>query len=360
MAKRYGVAVIGAGDRGRVYSSIWKGIDGVELVSICDIIEERTEKYYQQFGYKAKYLDYRSAIDRDDVDIVTICTPAYFHSEIGIFAMEHGKHVLCEKPIDLSLEKAENMIKKSEETNRILAFGFQYPNIAGFRKIKRAIDDNIIGRPVIIRLADIRQIRPKLAMHDAMYGNGGPIVDMCSHYFDLMRWYFNSEPVMVMASGFTFAKDREELSTIQHKAIDTASIIIRFTSGDIGMITVTWGLPPKVDGKPQADMIGPLGLLETPNPFGNNEVMCKLEGGITKEVQLSQEDLEECFQPEKTLVERFLSAIEGKGHPQRTGKDAYIALASSLAVIKSITQERPVMLEEIYKEKPNVMDCMKS
>ncbi|MGC8890808.1 MAG: Gfo/Idh/MocA family protein [bacterium] len=359
MAKRYGVAVIGAGDRGRVYSNVWKNVDGIELVSICDIIEERAENVYHQFSYKARYSDYKSAIDRDDVDIVTICTPAYFHSEIGIFAMERGKHVLCEKPMDLSLEKAEKMIKTSEETERVLAFGFQYHNIAGFRKIKKAIDKDIIGRPVIIKFADIRQIRPKLAMHDAMYGNGGPIVDMCSHYFDLMRWYFNSEPVRVMASGFIFSKGRNELSTIQYKALDTASIIIEFSSGDIGMITVTWGLPPKVDGKPEAGMIGPLGLLETDNPFGNNEVICKLEGGVTKEIQLSQEDLEECVWPEKTLVKRFLSAIDGKGVPQRGRKDGYIALASSLATIKSIIQKRPVTLEEIYREKPSVMDCMK-
>lgn len=358
MAKRYGVAVIGAGDRGRVYSSVWKEIDNVELVSICDIIEERAERAYQQFGYKAKYLDYKSAIDRDDVDIVTICTPAYFHSEIGIFALEHGKHVLCEKPMDLSLKKGGELIKKSEETGKVLAFGFQYPNIAGFRKIKKAVEDNIIGRPVIIRLADIRQVRPKIAMHDAMYGNGGPIVDMCSHYFDLMRWYFTSEPVKMNASGFTFSKDREELSSIQHKALDTASIIVEFASGDVGMITVTWGLPPGVDGKPQADMIGPKGLLETSNPFGNNEVLCKLEGGVIKEVQLSEEDLKECFKPEKTLVEKFLLAVEGKNTPQRDGKDAYIALASSLAVIKSITQKRPVLLEEIFRDKPSVIECL--
>lgn len=359
MSKQYGIAVIGAGDRGRVYSNVWKGIEGAKLVSICDIKEDRAERFYEEFGYEFKTSDYRSAIDRKEVDIVTICTPAYFHSEIAIFAMEHNKHVISEKPMDLSLEKADAMIKTSEKTGRILTFGFQYRNILGFRKIKHAIEDGIVGRPVIIRFADIRQIRPKIAMHDAMYGNGGPIVDMCAHYFDLMRWYFSSEPIRIISDGFTFAQERPELSEIKHKAFDTAVLIVEFSSGDLGMITVTWGLPPKVNGNPQADVIGPLGLLEVPNPFGNNDVICHLEGGIAKNIELPEKEVEECIYPEKTLVKRFLSAIDGRDTPQTSGKDGYVALASSLAAIKSIALKRPVMIEEIYSKKPNVIDCMK-
>lgn len=358
MGNVYKVAVIGAGDRGRSYSKAWSNISNAELVAVCDIQEQRADNFMQEFGYKAKYLHYKEAIDRSDADIVTVCTPAYLHPEISIYAMQRGKHVISEKPMALSLAAAGDMIKTAQDNNVQLAMGFQYHNIGGFRKIKHAIDDGLIGRPIMARFADIRSIRPKPAMHDAQYGNGGPMVDMLCHFTDLMRWYFQSDPVSVTAKDFTFSQDRPEIAHIEHKAPDTAAITIEFESSDVGAVTLCWGLPPTVNGSLQCEMVGPKGLLETVEAFGNGEIRCKLEGDRVENISLLDQETEEMADSQITLLGKLLKAIEGQGSPQRLGRDGYIALATSLAAIKSAATGRPVTLQEIYDEQPDVMACM--
>ncbi|AEE97844.1 Gfo/Idh/MocA family protein [Mahella australiensis] len=358
MGNAYKIAVIGAGDRGRAYSNAWSKMDNVELVAVCDILQERADNFMQEFGYKAKYLHYREAIDKADADIVTVCTPAYLHPEISIYAMRRGKHVISEKPMALSLAVAGDMIKTAQDNNVQLAMGFQYHNIGGFRKIKHAIDDGLLGRPIMARFADIRSIRPKPAMHDAQYGNGGPMVDMLCHFTDLMRWYFQSDPVSVAAKDFTFSQDRPEIAHIEHKAPDTAAIIIQFESSDVGAVTLCWGLPPTVNGSLQCEMVGPKGLLETIEPFGNGEVRCKLDGNRVEDIPLLDPETEEIIDPQITLLKKLLKAIEGDGSPQRVGSDGYIALATSLAAIKSAAEGRSVTLREIYEEQPDVMASM--
>lgn len=349
MGKRqYGIAVIGAGDRGTVYSNAWSKFENARLIAICDIIPERAVKLKEKYGYAAIYTEYKNAIDRDDVDIVTVCVPTYFHPEMSIYAMKKGKHVISEKAMALSLQEATDMINSACENNVKLAIGLQYRYISQFKKIKKVIEEDIIGRPVLMHFSDVREIRPKITMHDAKCGNGGPLVDMCCHYYDLMRWFFKSDPDMVMSSNFTFAKDRIELTSISHKAPDTASIIVKYKSGDMGNIAITWGLPPKVNGSSICEAFGPKGLLKVEK----DGVKVVLEGGVEKEILL-EEDIPGS---EEMLISEFIDAIENNREPETGGIEGQVALATSLASLKSAAENRPVKISEIFKENPCVLN----
>lgn len=355
--KRYGAALIGAGDRGTRYSKALSEMDAFDLISVCDIQVDRRERAKTDFDFHAAYEDYQQAVMEDGVDVVVICPPAYLHPEIGIFAMENGKHVVSEKPIALSLRQAADLIEVSKKYDKQLALGLQYHNMATYRKIKNAMLKNMVGTPRLIRFSDIREIRPKRAMHDAETGNGGPMVDMVCHFVDLMRWFFQAEPVKVNASIFTFAKDRPEIAHFSHKAPDTGDLTIEFDSGDVGSVQISWGLPPTVTTEKgnEFTLIGPEGLME----IVDGKVICKREEEKT-EIVLNREDQSETETAEVTLLEKFVGAIEGKGSVQRGGLDGYIALATSLAAVKSSALGRPVMVEEILKEKPDLLTCMQS
>lgn len=362
MFKQYGIAVIGAGSRGGIYSNVFKQIirqtAGAKLVVMCDIDNERAVKCQEEFGYEHICADYKEAASRADVDVVVVCTPAYFHPEMSIFAMQHGKHVICEKPMALSLKDADEMVEAADKYGVKLAMAFQYRNGVAERKIKIALEKDLIGRPMMMRYTDIRSIRPKPAMHDAEFGNGGPMVDMSCHFIDLFRLHFNSEPVRVYARSLTFAGDRPEIDKIKTKAPDTAVLLIDFESGDVGIINVCWGLPPKVDGYPMIDIWGPKGLIHKSGITGG-KVECKFEGGEIQELELSLEDTVDNKGPEVALAYEFLKAIEGRGEVQVDGRNGYIALATSMAALKSASLGRPVTLTEIFEDKPNVLECMR-
>ncbi|MGE5557336.1 MAG: Gfo/Idh/MocA family protein [Bacillota bacterium] len=358
MTNKYGLALIGAGDRGGVYCRTLKRIPGINFISVCDLIPERAADYRQKYGFLHACGDYREAVGKEGVDLVFICAPAYFHPEMAIYAMQKGKHVYSEKPMALSLKDGAAVIETEKSLGAKLGFGLQYRHMGGFRKVKTAVKDGLLGRPVLMRFSDVRELRPKRAMHDAEHGNGGPVVDMCCHFIDLMRWFFDADPVRITARGFTFAYGRPEISRFEHKALDTAVIIIEYSSGDIGEISICWGLPPGINSPAKYDILGPKGILHPDQAEGVEKIICGTEGNQACEIKLSPAEEEESGNPELYLAQKFLRYIEGDGGFPTGSGEAYIALAASLAALKSAATGRPVLLEEILKERPSVIDCM--
>jgi predicted dehydrogenase len=353
--RTYRVAVIGAGDRGKKYSTLLKEYPNIKLENVCDIDKERCSKAMEEFGFENSFSDYRDAVDKSEIDFVVVCTPAFFHAEISTYAMNNKKHVICEKPMDLSFERAAFMVACAKRNDVVLTIGHQYHNFRIYRKLKKAFDENIIGRPVMMRFSDIRSIRPKLAMHDAEFGNGGPMTDMSCHYTDLMRWFLTAEPVSVSAKYLVLAKNNPSLSSIANKAPDAANITITFDSGDIGVIFVCWGLPKMKKSKQEYDAFGPLGLLEITD---GDKVTAHLENDETKEYELTQSDIEETKIPEKVLVDSFIDSIEKTGEQQIKAEDALKALSVTMAAIQSLNLDRPVTIKEIYTNKPSIFSSM--
>ena len=99
--KQYGVAVIACGARGKAHSGAWSRLDNVAITAVTDPDEERANELAQQHNAEIAS-DYREAIDRDDVDIVSVCTPACLHADPTVFAAEAGKRITLEKGPDTS------------------------------------------------------------------------------------------------------------------------------------------------------------------------------------------------------------------------------------------------------------------
>ena len=113
-------AVIGVGVIGNVHLEILLDM-GISPVAICDVDKTKTSKYPQ---LKA-YTDYREMLDREKPDVVHICTPHYLHAEMAIYALERNIHVLCEKPLCISREEIESVLKAEEKSDAQLAVCFQ-------------------------------------------------------------------------------------------------------------------------------------------------------------------------------------------------------------------------------------------
>ena len=116
-----------------------------------------------------------------------------------------------------------------------------------------------IERPVMYRFATGWEIRFKPWIMDRRLG-GGPIIDLACHYFDQWRFIFESEPVRVKASGMTFSIGAPELLGVEPE-MDTATILVEHDSGDVGVISVSWGLPRGTRSGSLEDVLGPAGVI---------------------------------------------------------------------------------------------------
>ena len=108
------VGVIGCGRISVMHLGSIKYLDGVDLVACCDIKPERAEKVAKDFGVPA-YTDYVEMFRKENLDAVHICLPHYIHTDVAKVAFEYGIHVLSEKPMDVSYEKAESAVKMAKK-----------------------------------------------------------------------------------------------------------------------------------------------------------------------------------------------------------------------------------------------------
>ena len=357
--KKYKITVIGAGDRGSCYMSMLKNYraDAVEFAGVCDILPDRLDKAYETYGFTSKFTDWKEAISATKPDIAVIAAPAYFHCDMASFAMDCGCHVLTEKPFDLDLKKCFALKEKQKETKKSLAIGLQYRNTRYHRAMKHMLDCGALGKNLIITYTDVRDTRPKIAMHDARYGNGGPMVDMSCHLFDLMRWFYKSDPKSASAIWKINAIDREQLSSIEFKAPDSCVMIIEYDSGGVGEIMMNWGLPPGTGGDFAANASGSEGYVKLGNPGGDVTVY---SGVGAKTFTVEESDNGDLVNAELAVYDHLIAEIEGRGKAQASFDEGILSLATSMAAIKSGAQGRIVTIKEILDEKPTIEQCMQS
>lgn len=236
------IAVIGAGEQGRVLIESCLRIPGIRIIAVCDIWEysrRYASRYLKKYGHEVSiFTDYRELLDKQKgLDAVLVATPDWVHHEHANACLNAGLHVYCEKEMSNSLERARSMVLTARRSGRLLQIGHQRRSNPRYL---HAIDTLIRERSLLGRVnlayaqwnrskSDMRgwpkqYVIPQAELSRFGYSSmthfrnwrwfkkygGGPIVDLGSHQIDLFSWVFGSNPRRVMASGGRdFYKNRE-------------------------------------------------------------------------------------------------------------------------------------------------------
>ena len=271
-----GVLVVGAGDMGTRHALHWTAA-GAQVVAVCDPDLKRAQVSAGVCGALAA-ADYKEMLQRGDVEVVSVCTPTFLHAPITIDCLNAGKHVLCEKPIALTLEDARAMKRAAEANKRELRIGFMRRFDPSYPVLLEQLA--AIGGPVLGSAIVTAGIRPKRLMH-ARDANGGPIVDMCCHLFDMWKRMFGAPPHLVNAAGHTYGADKPQLVGIENKAVDSASVTLEYGANTVQLL-ITWGLPEGVPFREQHVYVGPGGLVEASWDYLTNPVELFTGAGISR------------------------------------------------------------------------------
>lgn len=217
------IAILGAGRIGQVHAANVARHNNAQLVMVADPFIENAQALTALWGGTAVQ-DPLEAINHPDIDAVVIGTPTDTHIDLMLAAAKAGKAVLCEKPVDLDIDKALAAEKAlGEHANRVM-LGFNRRFDPGFSEIHRRIAHGDIGdlHQVVITSRD-----PGLAPLNYLKHSGGIFRDMVIHDFDLARWILGEEPVEVFASGSRlFEPSLEALGDY-----DTVMVQLRTASG---------------------------------------------------------------------------------------------------------------------------------
>ena len=177
------VAVFGAGRIGRIHASNLAALPGVRLQYVCDAVPSAAAELAQQLGAQVAELD--QVLADPGVDAVAICSPTSTHSDLIARAAAAGKHIFCEKPVDLSVPRAEAVARAVAEAGVACMIGFQRRFDPTFNEARRRLDAGEIGRPEMLVITSRDPGAPPV---DYLKASGGIFRDMLIHDLDVFRW----------------------------------------------------------------------------------------------------------------------------------------------------------------------------
>ncbi|MBO5312921.1 MAG: Gfo/Idh/MocA family oxidoreductase [Clostridia bacterium] len=236
------VGVVGTGKMGEnVHMTAYDRIDNTEIVAFCDIDTKKLENIQKKYPNAKAYTDYKKMIDEEKLDIVDICTPNYLHSQVAVYALDRGIHVMCEKPDAINVEEAEKMKSSAEKSGKVLMVMRNNRYRPSTKFLKEYIAQGKMGEIYAGRCGWIRRRGiPGWGgwFTDKEQAGGGPLIDLGVHLIDLAMYLMgNAKPVTV--SGCTYSKF-PHTSASKTDVEDLAMGFIRFDNGACLQIEFSW------------------------------------------------------------------------------------------------------------------------
>lgn len=243
------VALIGCGRISHKHiEGFVKNIDRMNLIATCDPKMDRAEAKAIEYrkailtagATPRVYADYRTMLMELKPDIVTIATESGYHAPIAIDCLKAGAHVICEKPLALSINDANAMIVTAQQANRKLALCFQNRFNVPVQRMRRALEAGRFGK-ILHGSIQVRWNRNEAYYKQAPWRgtwalDGGTLMNQCIHGIDLLQWMMGEDAIRV------HAVIRRYLQKIE--AEDFGAAIVEFASGAVGIIEGTADVYP--------------------------------------------------------------------------------------------------------------------
>lgn len=319
------VAVIGAGRIGRIHANKLSSLKQVNLMAISDVYEENALKLANDLCVEIVEKDYKKILENDKIDAVIICSPTNTHAQIIIDAANAGKHIFCEKPIALELEKIDMALEAVKKAGVFLEIGFNRRFDPSFKKARDMIAKGEIGEPHLVRITSRDPEPPSI---DYVKNSGGLFLDMSIHDFDMARYLLGEEVTEVMAAGNCLI----DPAIGEVGDIDTAIITFKYENGALGAIDNSRKAVYGYDNR--IEVFGTEGSIAVGHKKPTEIVVNKKEGIIgEKPLYFFLERYEEAYQAE---MEDFIAVINDSKNPLADGKDGKIAVQIAYAANKSL------------------------
>ena len=196
------VGIIGAGRIGQVHAkSILTGVPDAKILAIADpYMKPEVAEWAKSVGIENVCSDYKEILNDERIDAVLICASTDQHASLSLEAIAAGKHIFCEKPIDQSIAKIEEVKAALAASPKKLVYqvGFNRRYDHNYRAMRKAVEDGKIGEVQFVRVSS-RDPEPPPAQYVA--GSGGMFMDMMIHDLDMVRYLSGLEIVEVYAQG---------------------------------------------------------------------------------------------------------------------------------------------------------------
>lgn len=344
-AVRFGL--IGYGAWGSHHARAIAKTNGAELAAIAARSGATREAAAKDYPQADVYGDYRELIGRDDIDAVDIVLPTHLHHEVASAVLRAGKHLLLEKPMALSIEHCNDLMRLARENGRLLAIGHELRLSSLWGKVKELVDAGFIGAPRYV-LVELSRRPYRLGAEGWRFDInrvGSWILEEPIHFFDLARWYLAraGDPTSVYAAASARDASRPELQ-------DNFSAIMKFAGGAFATVTQTLAAfehhqTVKVTGTKGALWASWSGAMD--RTFHPTFSLRAFDGEQVTDIPI-EKITGEVYELEDELALMVGAIREGKPLCA-TGEDGRWSVAMCLAAEQSIKLGREVQMSEVLR-----------
>lgn len=344
--KKLKIGIIGCGTIAYIQAEAIQKSNNAELHSVFSLPEITAKNCGEKFSVNW-YSDWDKFISDAELDAVSICVPSGKHLDLGVKAAEAGKHVIVEKPIEVTLERANTLIEKCKENNVQLAVIYQTRFMPEIIKLKEQIEQNEIGN-IFMGDAYIKWFRDQEYYDSGAWrgtfelDGGGVLINQGIHTIDLLQWFMGDVDTVYGKVG-TFTHQNLEVE-------DNAVAVIKYKSGAIGVIEGSTSIQPAQSRK--IEIHGSKGTIV----IDNNDIKV-----LTSEAKEQVDEKEEAtgsssplagfsIEPHKKQFEAIVDAIHNNQTPPISGEDSLKSLAIVLAIYESSKRGSPIKLDEFIKK----------
>lgn len=332
------VGVIGAGRAGMIHArNFAQGVPHAKLVAVADPFQEAAERACKELELEKYYLDYKDMIRDETIHAVVVVSPTVYHKEIVVAAARAGKHILCEKPMAMTVAECDEMNQAVESNKVKLQLGFMRRFDKSFMYAKERILSGDIGDVVLIKSLTHGPSIPQKWQYDIAKSNG-PLAEVSSHDIDALRWYTASEfkEVYALAGNYRCPEAKAEFPDFYDNVLMTASFENGMQGCIDGAVSVHYGYDSRVE------ILGTKGVLFVGRLRENEVVVCNKESGIVTPFMETWRTL--FIDAYRREDEEFIAAIVEDKPPRVTGIDGKMAVKVVNAGNQSILEKRLVTL----------------
>jgi predicted dehydrogenase len=331
-AKPLRFGLVGAGAISQAYAQALNDSRLAKIVAIADVRPDAAQALAEQLGCD-RYEDHEALLERAGCDAVVVCTPPASHRDICLRAIDHGIHVLCEKPLSIDPDSAREMVRAAARADVTLTMSSKFRYVEDVIRAKSIVTSGILGDLILFENTFTSRVDMSSRWNsDPELSGGGVLIDNGTHSVDLIRYFLGPIAEVHAVEG----KRVQSLSVE-----DTVRIFIRSVDGVMGSVDLSWSLSKELDS--YIDIYGSRGTVR----IGWKESRYRQTGGTDWVVFGGGYDKIDAF---RRLTENFCRSLRGEEQTLITPEDALASVAAVDAAYEALKQNHWVSVGTLSSE----------